>query len=79
MLQFIVESVGMTLSGGLFGIVAGITVAWGLSVFAGWAVQTSMFAIVLATGFSMLIGLSFGLWPAKKAADLKPVEALRYE
>ena len=79
MLQFIVESVSMTLSGGLFGIVAGITVAWGLSVFAGWAVQTSMFAIVLATGFSMLIGLSFGLWPAKKAADLKPVEALRYE
>lgn len=79
MLQFIVESVSMTLSGGLFGIVAGITVAWGLSVFAGWVVQTSMFAIVLATGFSMLIGLSFGLWPAKKAADLKPVEALRYE
>ncbi len=79
MLQFIVESVGLTLVGGLFGVVSGMTVAWCLSIFAGWAVQTSVYSILLATGFSMVIGLGFGLWPAKKASDLEPVEALRYE
>ncbi|MBF0586047.1 ABC transporter permease [Prosthecochloris sp. N3] len=79
MLQFLVEAVGMTLTGGLIGILAGIGVAWGLSVFAGWSVQTSLYSVLLATGFSVLTGLCFGLWPAKKAAALKPVEALRYE
>ncbi len=79
MLQFLIESVGMTLSGGLIGIVVGVGVSVMLSTFAGWAVKTSMFSVVLATGFSVLIGLFFGLWPARKAATLKPVEALRFE
>ncbi|AAM71624.1 MAG TPA: macrolide export ATP-binding/permease MacB [Chlorobaculum sp.] len=79
MLQFLIESVGMTLSGGIIGIVVGVGVSVMLSAFAGWAVKTSMFSVVLATGFSVLIGLFFGLWPARKAAALKPVEALRYE
>ncbi|ACF11896.1 ABC transporter related [Chlorobaculum parvum NCIB 8327] len=79
MLQFLIESVGMTLTGGLIGIAVGVGVSVMLSTFAGWAVQTSIFSVVLATGFSVLIGLFFGLWPAKKAAGLKPVEALRYE
>ncbi|MBN1928722.1 MAG: ABC transporter permease [Chlorobiaceae bacterium] len=79
MIQFLIESVGLTLSGGIIGIAVGIGVSVILSTFAGWAVQTSMFSVVLATGFSVLIGLIFGLWPARKAAGLKPVEALRYE
>ncbi|HHE33066.1 MAG TPA: ATP-binding cassette domain-containing protein [Chlorobaculum parvum] len=79
MVQFLIESVGLTLSGGLIGIVVGIGVSVMLSTFAGWAVKTSIFSVVLASGFSVLIGLFFGLWPAKKAAGLKPVEALRYE
>jgi macrolide transport system ATP-binding/permease protein len=79
MLQFLIESVGMTLTGGIIGIVVGVGVSVMLSTFAGWAVKTSMFSVVLATGFSVLIGLFFGLWPARKAAALKPVEALRYE
>ena len=79
MLQFLVESVGMTVSGGFIGIILGIGISLILSYFAGWSVITSPLSVVLATAFSALTGIFFGLWPAKKAAALKPVEALRYE
>ncbi|NTV26424.1 MAG: ATP-binding cassette domain-containing protein [Chlorobiaceae bacterium] len=79
MLQFLIESVGMTLTGGLIGVAVGVGASMILSTVAGWAVKTSLFSVLLATTFSVMIGLFFGLWPARKAAGLKPVEALRYE
>jgi ABC-type antimicrobial peptide transport system permease subunit len=46
---------------------------------AGWTVTVTPFSITLATSFSVVIGIGFGLWPAHKASELNPVEALRYE
>ena len=77
--QFLIESVLMTVAGGLMGIVLGVGVAMGLSFFAGWATSISLGSIVMATTFSIGVGIIFGLRPAIQAAELNPIEALRYE
>jgi macrolide transport system ATP-binding/permease protein len=77
--QFLIESIVMTLSGGVIGIVLGILTAALLSALAGWATRVSISNIILAAGFSITVGIFFGLWPAKKASMLNPIEALRYE
>jgi len=77
--QFLVEALLMTVGGGAVGIVAGSMVSWGISVYAGWSTRLSPFAVALAFGVSLLVGLIFGLYPAVKAAQLEPVDALRYE
>ncbi len=77
--QFLIESVVMSVSGGLLGIIIGSAAAALLAGLAGWATHVSFFSVSLATVFSVAIGVGFGLWPAYKAAELKPVEALRYE
>ncbi len=79
MTQFLIESVVMTLSGGFIGTLAGIATSSILTFFAGWATKVTISNIVLAAGFSITIGIFFGLWPAKKAEQLNPIEALRYE
>ena len=79
MLQFLIESVTMTLSGGIVGVLFGTGIAMLMAVFAGWTIKVSLFSILLATTFSIVIGLIFGLWPARQASKLTPIEALRYE
>lgn len=79
MTQFLIEAVVMTFLGGVCGVILGAGIAALLAIFAGWATKVSLFAIILATTFSITVGVGFGLWPARQAAGLDPVEALRYE
>ncbi len=79
MVQFLIEAVVMTFTGGMLGVLAGSAIALLLGLVAGWAIKVSVFSIVLATTFSIVIGMIFGLWPARQASKLNPIEALRYE
>ncbi len=77
--QFLVESVTLSVVGGALGIVFGAGASQLLSAIAGWATLVSPTAIVAAFLFSALVGIFFGYYPARKAAFLDPIEALRYE
>ncbi|MFN7085186.1 MAG: ABC transporter permease [Burkholderiales bacterium] len=77
--QFLVEAVTLALIGGLCGIVLGAGGSYAIGHFAGWRVQVSAEAVVLAAGFAAAIGVFFGFYPARKASRLLPIEALRYE
>ncbi|PIQ88957.1 MAG: MacB family efflux pump subunit [Candidatus Omnitrophica bacterium CG11_big_fil_rev_8_21_14_0_20_42_13] len=79
MIQFLVEAVLMACIGGIFGIILGSGVAILITTFAGWAVRISASSVILATAFSVIVGVVFGLWPARQASRLNPIEALRYE
>lgn len=77
--QFLAESVMLTLLGGVTGIVLGWLVAWGVTQFASIATQVSYTSVLLAFGVSAAIGIVFGYYPARRASNLNPIEALRYE
>ena len=79
MIQFLIEAVMLSLIGGLSGVIFGAGVSLLLTFFAGWAVKISLFSVILATVFSLFVGMVFGLWPAYQASLLNPIEALRYE
>jgi macrolide transport system ATP-binding/permease protein len=79
MVQFLIEAMLMSFLGGILGIILGWAAATMITVFAGWSVKVSLFSVILSTVFSLVVGVVFGLWPAKKAASLDPIEALRYE
>lgn len=78
-LQFLMETLLMTLTGGVLGIIIGVGVSWGITAYAGWSTRVSPLAVALAVIVSIIVGLVFGIYPAVKAAQLEPVDALRYE
>jgi putative ABC transport system permease protein len=77
--QFLVEAVLISLLGGLIGIAFGFGMSRVIALLAGWSTVTTLSSILLAFAFSVSVGLLFGIYPARKAARLDPVEAIRYE
>ena len=77
--QFLNETVLVSVAGGLLGIVLGVIMAKAINLFAGWETVISLAGVLVAFGISAGIGIVFGLYPARKAAALDPIEALRYE
>jgi putative ABC transport system permease protein len=77
--QFLVESIVMSLIGGVIGLAAGFGGAALLGHLTGWTTATPPSAVLIAVGFSAAVGIFFGFYPARKAAALDPIQALRYE
>jgi len=77
--QFLVEAVTLSLLGGVIGIVIGLAASALISHFAQWSSQVSPLSVLMAFLFSALVGVFFGYYPARKAAMLDPIDALRYE
>jgi len=77
--QFLIESIVLSLTGGMVGIIMGVAFSLAIPAFLGWPTLVSMMAIVGSVVFSAAVGIFFGYYPARKAASLDPIEALRYE
>ncbi len=79
MMQFLIEAVIISVTGGVLGIIMGGLATWLISIFAHWPVQISISSVVLSFVVCTVIGIIFGFYPAAKASNLDPIEAIRYE
>ena len=77
--QFVIESFAISLLGGVAGIIIGIVLARLVAAYAGWPTVITVSSLVLSTGVSITVGLVSGIYPANRASELNPIEALRYE
>ncbi len=77
--QFLIEAVVLTVSGGIIGIIIGVSFTFIITRFAPIPFILSPISIVLAVGVSTIVGVIFGIYPAQHAAKLSPIDALRYE
>jgi putative ABC transport system permease protein len=77
--QFLVEAVVLSVAGGVLGILLGIGFSLGVSRLAHWATDVTMESVILSFAVSVVTGVFFGYYPARKAASLDPIDALRYE
>lgn len=77
--QFLIEAVLLSVTGGIIGVLVGIGAAVGINVFAGWPILIQPWSVVLSFLVCTATGIFFGWYPAKKAAQLDPIEAIRYE
>ena len=79
MSQFVVEAVAISITGGLIGVVLGVVLSFSISLFTDVTTYIRVYSIFIAFFFSVLVGISFGYLPAKNAANLEPIESIRYE
>lgn len=77
--QFLLEAITLTFTGGMLGVILGTLLSMGVTHFTGLQTQITFYAVALASGVSILIGIIFGYYPALRAARLNPIEALRFE
>jgi putative ABC transport system permease protein len=79
MSQFVTEAVAISIVGGIIGVVFGVTLSLTVSLFTDVSTYIRLYSILIAFTFSVLVGIGFGYLPAKNAANLNPVDSMRYE
>jgi len=79
LIQFLNETIMISVTGGTIGIIFGVVMAKGINLFAGWETVISLYSVVISFGISALVGIIFGIYPARQAAKMDPIAALRFE
>lgn len=77
--QFLIEAIVLSLAGGVVGLILGQIAAFFLAIIGDWVFSIQLETVLLALGFSLVVGVVFGVWPARTAAKLEPIDALRFE
>lgn len=79
LIQFLYETIMISVTGGTIGILLGVMMAKGINVFAGWETVISLYSVIISFGISAVVGIIFGIYPARQAAKMDPIAALRFE